>query len=70
LNCSNEKCGQHDDFQKLVDSFTDEFYSNLLTFFLTMDLTGFNVKDIPMTEAKLDLINVSKQVIDDWIADH
>jgi hypothetical protein len=35
-----------------------------------MDLKGFDVKDIPMTEAKQDLINVSKPVIDEWIADH
>jgi hypothetical protein len=35
-----------------------------------MDLKGFDVKDIPMTEAKQDLINASKPVIDEWISHH
>jgi hypothetical protein len=35
-----------------------------------MDLKDFNVKEIPMTEAKQDLIDASKPVIDDWISEH
>jgi hypothetical protein len=35
-----------------------------------MDLSDFDPKDIPMTEAKLDLIEASRPVIDNWICDH
>jgi hypothetical protein len=35
-----------------------------------MDLSGFNVKETPMTEAKQDLIVASKTVIDEWISEH
>jgi hypothetical protein len=70
LNCSNERVGQHQYFEDLRATFTDEFFSNLLTFFLKMDLTGFKIKNIPMTEAKQDLIEASRPIIDIWIIVH
>jgi hypothetical protein len=35
-----------------------------------MDLTGFKIKNIPMTEAKQELIEASRPIIDIWIIEH
>jgi hypothetical protein len=35
-----------------------------------MDLSDFKIREIPMTQAKLDLIEASRPVIDSCINDH
>lgn len=59
-----------DFFNNLYNSFNKEFYDNLLTYFMKRDLSEFNVRLIPSTEAKEDLIDASKTPIDQWICDH
>ncbi|KAA6390846.1 MAG: hypothetical protein EZS28_013630 [Streblomastix strix] len=57
-------------FTQLSQSYTQEFYENLMTFFLERDISQFNLTLIPMTEAKKQLINVSRTPIDDIIIEH
>lgn len=70
LQVSGKYKGQFNYFKSLMNSCTKDFYDNLLTFFMNYDLSSFNVRDIPMTEAKQDIINASKSPIDQFICDH
>ena len=54
----------------MYKSFTHEFYDNLLTYFIKYDLSAFNVRQIPITEAKQDLIEASRTPVEQWICDH
>ena len=62
--------GDFDYFAKLHGSFTKEFYDNLLTFFIKYNIEGYNPRNIPMTEAKKDLIEASRSEFDEWINAH
>ncbi|KAA6396540.1 MAG: hypothetical protein EZS28_007937 [Streblomastix strix] len=57
-------------FTQLSQSYTQEFYENLMTFLLEGDISQFNPTLIPMTEAKKQLINVSRSPVDDVIMEH
>ena len=57
-------------FTKLHKSFTKEFYDNLLTFFAKYNIEGFNPRNIPMSEAKRDIIEASYSEFDEWINSH
>ena len=46
-------------FNKLSDSFTPEFYENLFTFFMTLDISKTNLRKLPATDAKSDIIEAS-----------
>ena len=70
LQCTGKYKGQFEFFKQLVNSFTKEFYDNLLTYFMKYDLSTFNVREIPMTEAKEDLIEASRNPLDVWICEH
>lgn len=70
LQVSGKYKGQFNYFKSLMESCTKDFYDNLLSFFMNYDLSTFNVRDIPMTEAKEDIINASKSPIDQFICDH
>ncbi|KAA6373057.1 MAG: hypothetical protein EZS28_031418 [Streblomastix strix] len=59
-----------DYFNELSQSYTSEFYENLMTFFLERDISQSNPILIPMTEAKKQLINVSRSPVDDVIMEH
>lgn len=70
LQCNGKYKGQFEFFKQLVNSFTNEFYDNLLTFFVKYDISTFNVRELPMTEAKEDLIEASRNPLDIWICEH
>ncbi|KAI5540832.1 hypothetical protein TVAGG3_0043110 [Trichomonas vaginalis G3] len=70
LRVNGKYKGQFDYFKNLMDSCTKEFYDNLLTYFINYDLSSFNVRIIPMTEAKQDLIELSSNPLDVWINTH
>ncbi|KAA6368749.1 MAG: hypothetical protein EZS28_035724 [Streblomastix strix] len=55
---------------QLSQSYTQEFYENLMTFLLEGDISQFNPTQIPMIEAKKQLINVSRSPIDDVIMEY
>ncbi|KAA6329446.1 MAG: hypothetical protein EZS28_053608, partial [Streblomastix strix] len=59
-----------DYFNELSQSYTQVFYENLMTFLLERDISQFNPTLIPMTEAKKQLINVSRSPVDDVIMEH
>lgn len=58
-NTSDDKRGDYEYFGKLTDSFTPEFYENLFTFFMTLDISKTNLRMIPNTDAKEDIIEAS-----------
>ena len=57
-------------FTKLHKSFTKEFYDNLLTYFFYYNINDFNPRNIPMSEAKQDIIEASCSEFDEWINNH
>ncbi|KAA6371102.1 MAG: hypothetical protein EZS28_033371 [Streblomastix strix] len=57
-------------FNELSQSYTQKFYENLMKFLLERDISQFNPTLIPMTEAKKQLINVSRSPVDDVIMEH
>ena len=70
LACNGKHKGDYSYFQQLCNSFNEEFYDNLLTFFMKRDLSSFQIRNIPMTDAKQDLIDASKSPLDIWICEH
>ena len=46
------------------------FYENLLTFFMKRDISKFNPIDIPMTDAKRDIIEASRTPVEDFIVEN
>ncbi|KAA6383922.1 MAG: hypothetical protein EZS28_020552 [Streblomastix strix] len=68
--CSSTHRGDLAYFTSLCNSFDVDFYSNLFTFFMTRDISQFNLRDIPMTQAKKDIIRASISPVDDVIIRH
>ena len=60
IETSDEKCKQFDYFKRLFESFNDEFYDALFSFFMNRDISGFNPRAIPETEEKKELIEFNK----------
>ena len=56
---SNKHKDDFDYFESLSNSFTPEFYENLFTFFMTIDLKNANLRKLPMTESKEDIKEAS-----------
>ena len=69
LSVNGKYKGDFDYWTKLCNGFTDEFYKSLTAYFLSYDLSNFNIRDIPVTEAKKDLIEASRSPLDQWICD-
>ena len=70
LSASGIHKNDHEYWSQLYKSFTKEFYESLTAFFTERDITSFNPRIIPMTEAKEDLIEASRSPIDVWICEH
>lgn len=70
LSCNGKHKGDFTYFNRLCKSFDESFYDNLLTFFVNRDITYFNIRNIPMTESKQDLIEASRTPIDQFICDN
>ncbi|KAA6384147.1 MAG: hypothetical protein EZS28_020326 [Streblomastix strix] len=68
--CSSTHRGDLAYFTNICNSFDVEFYNNLFTFFMTRDISQFNPRDIPMTQAKKDIIRASISPVDDVIIRH
>ncbi|KAA6373696.1 MAG: hypothetical protein EZS28_030775, partial [Streblomastix strix] len=68
--CSPVHRGDLAYFTTLCNSFDDDFYNNLFTFFMTRDISQFNPRNIPMTQAKKDIIKASISPVDDVIISH
>ena len=61
--------GNFKHFEKLCDSFDDVFYENLYTYFIKRDISAFNPRIIPRSEAKDDIINANKSSYELFIQD-
>jgi hypothetical protein len=70
LSCAGNYVGDREYFNNLFKSFTNEFYVQLFNYYMKIYLSDFDPKNIPMTEAKLDLIEASRPVIEVWICEH
>ncbi|KAA6365848.1 MAG: hypothetical protein EZS28_038625, partial [Streblomastix strix] len=57
-------------FNELSQSYTQEFYENLMTFLLERDISQFNPTLVPTTDAKKQLINVSRSPLGDAIIEY
>ncbi|KAA6394723.1 MAG: hypothetical protein EZS28_009748 [Streblomastix strix] len=68
--CNPVHRGDLEYFTNLCNSFDEDFYNNLFTFQLTRDISSFNPRDIPMTDAKKDIIRASRSQVDDVIIKH
>lgn len=69
IEVSNDKRGDTKYFEKLYSSFSLEFYNNLLTYFLKLDISNFDPSRIPMTDAKRAIIDFCKSTIQRYIQD-
>ena len=70
LACNGKYKNNHDYWNNIYNNLNEEFYNNLLTYFLKRDISEFNPRIIPMTEAKQDLIEASRNPVDVWICDN
>ena len=57
---SDKYKGDSEYFDSLWQSFDNDFYNNLFTFFMNRDVSKFNPSKIPMTQEREDLIEASK----------
>lgn len=67
---SPEQVPNKEYWKSLYASFTPEFYRHLLTFFLTIDISNWNIKEIPITQIKIQLIQFSKSICTVFIQTH
>ena len=70
IKVSNKLKRNFEFFEKLCKNRTSEFYDNLLTYFLSIDLTGFNPRDFPITEARKELIEACRSDSENIIVDN
>ncbi|KAA6365242.1 MAG: hypothetical protein EZS28_039231 [Streblomastix strix] len=68
--CNSVRRGDLAYFTTLCNSFVEEFYNNLFLFFMTRDISQFNPRNIPMTQAMKDIIRSSRLKVDDIIIVH
>lgn len=60
IEVSDKYKGNFEYFENLCKSFDNDFYNNLFTFFMKRDISKFNLRKIPMTQEREDLIEASK----------
>jgi hypothetical protein len=70
LKTSGKHANDHTFFGNLKNGFTPSFYSHLLTKLITIDLSGFDSRKIPFTDAKAQIqIASSEDEMVRWIKD-
>ena len=67
---SDEKRGDFEYFDKLCDSFTPDFYENLFTFFMMLDVSNYNLRKIPTTESKETIKEASMTSYELFVRSH
>ena len=70
LACNGKYKNNHEYWNNIYNNLNEEFYNNLLTYFIKRDINNFNPRIIPMTEAKQDLIEASRNPVDIWICNN
>jgi hypothetical protein len=69
-DCKTDYLGRLDYWKELSDGMDEDFYDNLFTFFISLDLSNFNPRKIPVNEAKNELIRVGRSSTDDVIIEN
>ncbi|KAA6398657.1 MAG: hypothetical protein EZS28_005820 [Streblomastix strix] len=67
IKCKAVHRGDHEYFNMLSKGMDKDFYDNLLTFFLNRDISKFDPTDFPLSDAKKQLLNVCRTLVDDII---
>ena len=67
---SDKHKGDFDYFEKLSNTFTPEFYENLFTFFITMNIKDYNLRKLPNTIAKEMIKEASMSSYELFVRDH
>ncbi|OHS94020.1 Poxvirus D5 protein [Tritrichomonas foetus] len=67
---SEKMKGCFDYFKELCSSFTPEFYSHLLSYFLVNDISEFNPRVIPMTEVKASMMEATTSLVKQFLMVH
>lgn len=70
INVSSKRIGDYSYWSSLRSSWTKGFYGALTRRLLERDISNFNTRNIPMTDAKLSIMNASMSIVDRWIAEH
>ena len=70
LLCNGKYKNNHNYWDDIYNDLNEEFYSHLLTYFMKRDISNFNPRIIPMTDAKQDLIEASKSPVEQFICDY
>ena len=71
IECSSRHKGDFQFWEELVNSINQPgFYDNLLTFFLHTDITGFNPREFPHTEARRSIISLGFSAVEEWVCQH
>lgn len=70
INVSNKYKGNHAYFSQLCSSFNKDFYNNLHTYFMKRDVSKFNPRLIPQTEAREMMLRSSQSSYELFIQDY
>lgn len=71
LNVSPKRVGDHAFWTSLRRTCKgDGFYGALTRRLLARNISDFNTRNIPMTDAKLSIMDASMSLVDRWIAEH
>ena len=65
---SSARKGDEVYFTKLINSFTENFYENLFRYFAQRDISNWNNRKLPQTEAKNDIIEASRSSYEYFIS--
>ena len=57
-------------FDNLFAQFNEQFYENLFTFFMTLDISNTNLRRIPETEAKETIVQASMSSYEMFVREH
>jgi hypothetical protein len=70
LEVSDKHKDGFDYFADLKKERTKQFYEELTEFFLNYNISNFNVRKVPFTFAKSNLIMRSSENLDEWVFEH
>jgi hypothetical protein len=67
-SCSDEERAEY--FNSLYDTFDEDFYDNLLTYYMKRDISKYKPFIIPDTDIKNDIISASKDSVQAFVEEH
>ena len=62
MKVSEKYCQNTEYFGNLCSGFTKEFYKHLFTYYMQRDISNYNHREIPMTDAKEFIMNANKDM--------